>query len=169
MALLQDRPVLGGNASSEVRIWPEGKTNLKPYPRIGDIVNELLPPVPKQGNMNGSAAANFDDARKLEVVGAEPRITLLTGHRAVGVETRGKTITAFVVQCTRTARQLRLAGSLFADCTGDAVAGHLAGADHDYEPRDLLGSSNLFSVLDASKREEVLRCECKDKSALAMR
>jgi hypothetical protein len=31
-----------------------------------------------------------------------------------------------------------------------------------------MGSSNLFSVLDASVEEQVLRCECKDKTALTM-
>ena len=30
VALIQDRPVLGGNGSSEVRVWPEGKTKLPP-------------------------------------------------------------------------------------------------------------------------------------------
>ena len=39
VALIQDRPVLGGNASSEVRVWPEGHVNQEPYPahrRCGD-------------------------------------------------------------------------------------------------------------------------------------
>ena len=43
VALVQDRPVLGGNGSSEVRVWPEGKVNQEPYPRIGDVVSELVP------------------------------------------------------------------------------------------------------------------------------
>ncbi|MEZ6069454.1 MAG: FAD-dependent oxidoreductase [Pirellulales bacterium] len=43
VALVQDRPVLGGNGSSEVRVWPEGTTNQQPYPHVGDIVTEILP------------------------------------------------------------------------------------------------------------------------------
>jgi NADPH-dependent 2,4-dienoyl-CoA reductase/sulfur reductase-like enzyme len=43
VALIQDRPVLGGNNSSEVRVWLNGGVNLPPYPRIGDIVAELEP------------------------------------------------------------------------------------------------------------------------------
>ena len=43
VALVQDRPVLGGNNSSEVRVWLNGGINLPPYPRIGDIVAELEP------------------------------------------------------------------------------------------------------------------------------
>jgi len=168
VALVQDRPVLGGNGSSEVRVWPEGTTQQEPFPHVGDIVTEILPPVVKQGNMNGSDASNFDDARKLSVVEAEPRITLLTNHRAIQVETDGSAITAITIQSTRTSRQQRLTGDFFADCTGDAVVGYLAGADYEYEPADLMGSSNLFNVLDASKEQQVLKCECKDKSALAM-
>ena len=39
VALVQDRPVLGGNGSSEVRVWPEGHTRQKPFTHIGDIVD----------------------------------------------------------------------------------------------------------------------------------
>ncbi|MCX6906719.1 MAG: FAD-dependent oxidoreductase, partial [Verrucomicrobia bacterium] len=41
VALIQDRPVLGGNNSSEVRVWLGGNTNYEPFPRVGDIVREL--------------------------------------------------------------------------------------------------------------------------------
>jgi hypothetical protein len=44
----------------------------------------------------------------------------------------------------------------------------MAGADYEYAPEALMGSSNLFSVLDAADEKQVLQCECKDKSALAM-
>ena len=43
VALVQDRPVLGGNSSSEVRVWPEGHVNQEPYPRVGDVVMEIVP------------------------------------------------------------------------------------------------------------------------------
>ncbi len=168
VALVQDRPVLGGNGSSEVRVWPEGHTNKDPYPRIGDVVNEILPPIQKQKGqvLNGVDSSYYDDARKLAVVKAEPNITLLMDHRAIDVETSGDAIQAVTVQSTRTGHRRRLRGTWFADCTGDAVVGYKAGADHEYKVEQLMGSSNLFSVLDASKEGEVLGCECKDKAAL---
>jgi len=90
VALVQDRPVLGGNGSSEVRVWPEGHTNQKPYPHIGEIVNEILPPIKKgKTTMNGTASKNFDDAKKLEVVKNEPRIKLFNNYRAMTVEAEG--------------------------------------------------------------------------------
>ena len=41
VALIQDRLVLGGNSSSEIRVWIQGQTRQKPYPIIGEIVDEL--------------------------------------------------------------------------------------------------------------------------------
>ncbi|RYD67616.1 MAG: FAD-dependent oxidoreductase, partial [Verrucomicrobiaceae bacterium] len=171
VALVQDRPVLGGNGSSEVRVWPEGTTRQQPYPHIGDICEELVVPMDrKKGNMNGLGAEYFDDVRKAKVVAAEPRLKLLVNHRAIQVEMGSeKAISAVVIQSTLTGRRQRLVAKLFADCTGDATVGYLAGADHDYSlAQPLMGSSNLFSVLDASKEEQVLKCECKDKSALTI-
>ena len=171
VALIQDRPVLGGNGSSEVRVWPEGHTNKSLYPHVGDIVNEILPPIVKKSGQvfNGVAAQYYDDALKLKVVRAEPNITLKLNHRVIKVETEGDTIKAVVIQSTLNARRYRLKGKLFSDCTGDATIGFKAGADHEYKIEQLMGSTNLFNVLDATNKEDVLACECKDKSALAMK
>lgn len=171
VALIQDRPVLGGNGSSEVRVWPEGHTNKDLFPHIGDIVNEILPPIVKKPSqvLNGVSANYYDDALKIKIVKSEPNITLLLNHRVIQVETSEDTIKAVIIQSTKNAHQYRLKGKLFADCTGDASIGFKAGADYEYKVEQLMGSSNLFNVLDASNKEEVLECECKDKSALAMK
>ncbi|WP_321285717.1 FAD-dependent oxidoreductase [uncultured Sunxiuqinia sp.] len=168
VALVQDRPVLGGNCSSEVRVGPAGLTNIAPFPHIGDIVNEILPPErDTKGKITNAAVADFyDDVRKLRVVHAESNITLLTDHRAIEVESENNVITAVTIENTRTGRQKLLKGKLFADCTGDATIGFKAGADFEYKIENLMGSSNLFSLVNASKQDEVLGCECQDKSAL---
>jgi hypothetical protein len=171
VALVQDRPVLGGNGSSEVRVWPEGHTNKSLYPHVGDIVNEILPPIVKGAGQvfNGVSKEYYDDALKLRIVKAEPNITLLLNQRVISVETEGDMIRSIVIQSTLTSRRTRLKATLFSDCTGDATVGFKAGADHEYKVEQLMGSSNLFNVLDATNQEEVLACECKDKSALAMK
>ncbi len=167
VALVQDRPVLGGNGSSEVRVWPEGHTNQKPFPHIGDIVEEL---VAEKGAGDGNArgGAIYDDARKTKLVLAESRISLLTDHRAFAVEARNGQITAVVVQHTHTARRTRLTARFFADCTGDATVGFLANADYEITREKHQGMSNLWNVLDVADSKQVLKCECKDKTALAM-
>jgi hypothetical protein len=43
VALIQDRPVLGGNASSEVCVNVHGQAGFKPYENIGNVVRELSP------------------------------------------------------------------------------------------------------------------------------
>ncbi len=167
VALVQDRPVLGGNGSSEVRVWPEGKTRQQPYPYIGDIVEELAAArYPGAGNAKNGAI--YDDERKLALVRAEPRITLLTEQRVNAVEAHGGRIIAVVAQHTRTARKLRLRAKFFADCTGDATVGFLAGADHEMSKEGQMGASNLWNLMDASDPAEVLKCECKDKDALSI-
>lgn len=167
VALVQDRPVLGGNGSSEVRVWPEGKTRQKPFPRIGEIVEELVPQKgPGDGNAKGASV--YADDRKLALVRAEPRITLLTEQRVNAVETRKGHIQAVIAQNIRTARRLRLSATLFADCTGDATVGFLAGADHEVSREGVMGASNLWNLMDKSDPAQVLLCECKDKDALSL-
>jgi hypothetical protein len=170
VALLQDRPVLGGNGSSEVRVWPEGNTKQKPYVRIGDITNELLPqkfPAGFKGSRNRRDASFYGDGDKMALVLAEPRITLLIEQRVQAVEMNDGRVAAVVAQHTRTARRLRIKGTLFADCSGDATVGFFAKADYQTYDGYNMGSSNLWSVLDAGDKAQVLKCECKDKDALS--
>jgi hypothetical protein len=165
VALVQDRPVLGGNGSSEVRVWPQGKTRQKPYRTIGDIVEELVPPG-GPGCENAGYGSCFDDARKLALVKAETRITLLLEQRVNAVEARGGRISAVVAQHIRSARRTRVAGALFADCTGDGTVGFLAGADYESADEGRMGASNLWRPLDTADPKQILHCECKDKDAL---
>jgi len=167
VALVQDRPVLGGNGSAEVRVWPEGHTNQQPYPHVGDIVTEVVP-AKTAGTGNAKNGAVYGDAHRTDVVHSEPRITLFTEERAYGVEMDGKSIKSVLIQNTRTGVRLRLTGNLFADCTGDATVGFLAGADYEMSREKHQGMSNLWSVLDASDPKQRLQCECKDKTTLGM-
>ncbi len=167
VALVQDRSVLGGNGSSEVRVWPEGKTRQKPFPHLGDIVDELVPQKTAHDG-NAKQAAIYADERKLALVRAEPRITLLTEQRVNGVEVRRGRIRSVVAQHIRTGRRIRLTARLFADCTGDGAVGFLAGADYEVSKESKMGASNLWNLMDASDPAQVLKCECKDKEALSL-
>lgn len=154
VALVQDRPVLGGNNSSEVRVWLQGARNKEPWPRIGDIVAEL-----EQTNRAhygpGNTADLYEDDKKLNLVRAEPNIRLFLEHRANGVEVEGGRIRAIFAQHIRTGRRVRIAGRWFADCTGDAVVGALAGAEFEIEPTGHMGPCNLWNI-----------CECTDTNAI---
>ncbi|QDU89749.1 soluble pyridine nucleotide transhydrogenase [Pirellulimonas nuda] len=168
VALIQDRPVLGGNGSSEVRVWPEGKTNHEPYPRIGDVVAEL---VRDKGPADGNAkdAAVYDDQRKLDLARAEPNLTLMLEQRvnAASVSPEGR-ILSVVSQDTRSGKRTRVRGRWFLDSTGDAVLGALVGADYEITQTGHLGASNLWNVDAVEKNEHQLQCLCEDDDPLSL-
>jgi len=169
VALIQDRPVLGGNNSSEVRVGLSGLIHQQPYPRLGDLVDEIGPvghwPLweaqrdpdsprskrilaviaahPEKKQHNAGPASNYEDERKLRVVQAEKNLQLFLSTRVVRAEKDGNRITAVVGQSIVTGRERRFRGRLFADCTGDGNVGFLAGADYRVgrEPRSETGES----------------------------
>lgn len=154
VALIQDRPVLGGNSSSEVRVWIQGKTRQEPYPVLGEIVEELdtRPKVcPGPGELYG------DDV-KLRVVQAEPNLTLRLGHHVDRVEMDGRRIRAVIARDIFTGQEARFTGRWFVDATGDGNLGWLAGADYEFTAKGHLGSSNLWYTEDTGKPSPFPRC-----------
>lgn len=125
VALIQDRPVLGGNNSSEVRVHLGGRIKVEPYPSLGDVVNEIGP---TQGG-NAQPAAYYEDEKKMEMVLAEENISLFTNYRAFDVKVKRSRITEVHARHIETAEELSFSAPLFADCTGDGTIGFLAGAD----------------------------------------
>jgi len=148
VALVQDRPVLGGNSSSEVRVWIQGGTMLPPYPRLGEIVRELNPRPPR--NCPDTAEAH-GDAVKLAIVQAEKTISLFLSHHAFAVEMDGKRLAAVVARNIVNGQEVRFVGRIFADCTGDGSVGFLAGADHEMLSAGHMGRSNLWRVVDTGE------------------
>ncbi len=126
VALIQDRPVLGGNNSSEVRVHLGGRINLDPYPKLGDVVNEIAP---LRGG-NAQPGDYYEDEKKLEMVNAEENISLFLNCQAYDVEMEGSKITKVYAKNIETSEELTFSAPLFADCTGDGTIGYLAGADY---------------------------------------
>lgn len=127
VALVQDRPVYGGNNSSEVRVHIEGRTNHGKFPRLGDVVREVQPP--KHARNASPAGGDYADERKAAVVSAEPNITQFLNCRASGVRARDGKITSVLARHNATGETIALVAPLFADCTGDGSVGAAAGAD----------------------------------------
>ena len=154
VAFVQDRPVLGGNNSSEVRVWLQGARSKEPWPRVGDIVAELEQDERAHYGPRNKAEL-YEDEKKLALVLAEPNIRLFLEHRVNGVEASSGTIQAVIAQDVRSGRRIRIGGHWFADCTGDGCVGVLAGANFELQPKGHMGPCNLWNV-----------CECKDTQAL---
>ncbi|MFT5462712.1 MAG: hypothetical protein ACI8QS_001595 [Planctomycetota bacterium] len=167
VALIQDRPVLGGNASSEVRVWPQGHVNQEPYPRVGDVVMEVVP-AKRKDSANGQRAVVFDDERKLRLVRAEPNITLYLEQRVTQAETVDSHIRSVTSQHIRTARRTRIRGRMFLDSTGDGAVGFAAGADFETTATGHMGASNLWNIQCLCEDEDPLSSEleaaCEDAS-----
>ena len=125
VALIQDREVLGGNNSSEIRVGLGGRLNVGLYPSLGYLLNEFAP-VTKG---NARPAEIYEDEKKLAAILAERRITLFMGYRVTEVAKDGDNIKSVVATDVINHSRIRVKGRLFADCTGDATLGVLAGAE----------------------------------------
>ncbi len=158
VALVQDRPVLGGNNSSEVRVWLQGARSKEPWPRIGDVVAELEQP--RRAHYGPANTADlYEDEKKLAVARAEPNLRLLLERRVNSVETRDGQILSVIAQDIHSGRRFRIEARCFADCTGDGAVGFLAGADFAMEPKGRMGPCNLWNVKETAGPVPFPRCE----------
>ena len=140
VALLQDRPVLGGNGSSEVRVWSQGLIKRGRYPRIGEIVEEFADSAAK----SPGSYEEFEDAKKEQIVRGEPKIDLFLNTHAYAVTRDGNRIRSVTALNTRSSREQVFTGRFFCDATGHATIAHLAGAETVMEEKGRMGMSNMW-------------------------
>ena len=142
--LVNDRGVLGGCNSSDIRVCMGGQIHLPPYPRLGDVVREIAPVM---GRPTIYPAEYFEDARKkfafepLEY--QETKCDIALWEHITALEKDGDVIIAVVTTNVRTGRKTRYHARLFADCTGDATLARMADCAVMYgrEAADTFGES----------------------------
>lgn len=139
VALVQNRMVLGGNGSSEIRVWAKGDMPPSEYP-LADIIREIQ----DQAKASPAPAEQFVDDKKERVVRAEKNITLFLGHHAYGLEMKGGAIASAKVLEVESGRVKRINGKFFADCTGHGFIGQWAGADTTMTEKGRMGMSNMW-------------------------
>lgn len=139
VALINDRPVVGGNNSSEIRVHLGGRIEMGPYKELGGLQKEFGPD--KGGN--AQPAATYEDQKKLDWLAREERVSLFLNYRVIGVEKEGDRIVAVTAKHIENGSELRFEAPLFSDCTGDGTVGYLAGADYRMgrESREEFGES----------------------------
>ena len=140
VALIQNRGVLGGNGSSEVRVWAMGNIRRGKYPRIGEIIEEFA----DRAKKSPGTYEEFGDAHKEAIIRAEKNIALFLHHHANAVAMKDGRIISVDAFDTRSGAEKRFLGKLFVDCTGDSTIGHLAGADTEMEVKGRMGMSNMW-------------------------
>ena len=169
VVLVQDRPVLGGNGSSEVRLWILGATshmgNNNRWAREGGVVDEIL-----LENLYRNPEGNplILDTILIEKVTELPNIRLLLNTAMYDLEKKSSDEIEHVLAfCSQNSIQYKLKASLFVDGSGDGIMSFMAGAafrmgaesadefdeafapDHQYG--ELLGHSLYFYSKDTGK------------------
>jgi hypothetical protein len=129
VALMQDRPVLGGNASSEVRLWILGATahmqNNNRWSREGGVVDEILC---ENLYRNPEGNAVLVDSLLLEKVRDEPNIALMLNTCMYEIEKDGDVVVAARGFCPQNSTLYEMRAPLFCDASGDGVLAFQAGA-----------------------------------------
>jgi len=163
--LCQDRPVLGGNASSEIRMHVSGSSirgkALETEGRETGIIEEIMLECAVR---NPQRSASMLDLILYEKCRAEPNLTLLLNTTVVGVEMDNGRIAAAYAVRESTEDRFRIAAELFADCTGDGRLGFEAGARFTTgrEGADEFGESGAAANRDAYRLGSSLLFTAKD-------
>ncbi len=143
VCLVQDRPVFGGNSSSEVRVPPQGAASFHAYAHETGIISELLieeravnheSPVFDNGYIN-----SVWDMVMYNMAVSTPGLTFKLNSSVTEVVMRdGRTVDSVVARVANAETELRLSAETFIDCTGDGVVAALAGCTWRYgtEGRD---------------------------------
>jgi hypothetical protein len=124
VALIQDRPVLGGNASSEIRMWicgAHGANN-----RETGIIEEIA-----LENRYRNPMRNYSiwDSVLYEKIRFEPNITLLLNCSCNSAQMQGQRIRSVTGWQLTTETWHTIEADLFADCSGDSILAPLTGAE----------------------------------------
>jgi len=131
-ALVQDRPVLGGNSSSEVRVTPHGAAAFHAYARETGILSELLieeravnhEPIFENGWTN-----SVWDMVLYDLVQRTENLTLHLNTAVLGVLVEGTTLKSVECRVGNAEVNLSLAAKIFIDSTGDSMVAAEAGCE----------------------------------------
>ncbi len=123
VALIHDRPVLGGNASSEIRVHTLG---------IYGKFERILKMIDTEHYPNGSPEAIRDQEKRDKNVQKYENIDIHYNWRAYDAVAKDNTIVHVDARHTSTGERIRFKAPLFVDSTGDGWIGYWAGAEYSY-------------------------------------
>ena len=123
VALVHDRPVLGGNASGEIRVHTEG---------IYGKFERILKLIDTGSYPNGSAESLKDDQKRTENIAKYKNIEIFMNYRAMNAFAESGIIQSVDARQTANGEIIRFEAPLFIDCTGDGWIGYWAGAEYNY-------------------------------------
>lgn len=127
--LIHARPVLGGNASSEIRMHICGadENGHKPNLTEGGILHEILL---KNKARNHHFSYALWDMTLYEIVKSEPNLTVYFNTSMTDCMVEDDKILSVSCFQSTTEYKIEIAADIFADCTGNATLGYFAGAEY---------------------------------------
>lgn len=125
VALVNNRPLWGGNNSSEVRVHLGGIIEVGPNNGLGRMIREFG----HSRKGNAQPADYYEDSKKESFLKSQDNLALYPSCHLVAVQMDGRRIKTATVQNIYTGEQYLLEAKIFSDCTGDGTLGFLAGAD----------------------------------------
>lgn len=141
--LIQDRPVLGGNASSEIRMHVCGASchGSRPHSRETGIIEELLL---QNRKMNAQHSFSIWDAVLWEKARFQEGLDLYLSTYMSDASVESGEIKSIIAHQLTTEKRFRVFGEIFVDATGDGTLGHRAGAQFMYgrEGRAVFGEED---------------------------
>ena len=130
VVLMQDRPMLGGNCSSEIRMWVRGAAgskdiNLSMSKRETGLISEL-----EEENIYTNPNLNYSvwDGVMWNMVKSEENITLLLNCSCAAADMEGDRIKCVHGWQLTTYTWFTVYAKYFSDCSGDSVLAPLTGS-----------------------------------------
>ncbi|MBT3379946.1 MAG: FAD-dependent oxidoreductase [Lentisphaerae bacterium] len=169
VALIQNRPVLGGNASTEILVPPVGlwpRTDCSPLnPRETGFLEEYR----TRGDQRVSEGKLYSE-RLLRSVDQEEGIDLYLNRHAIDADLDSspeKRIAAVIALDVNTGHRVRIAGTMFVDCTGDSAISVAAGAEyrHGKETRAMHNEPWAGEEPSSNTMGNGLKYHCRDTGA----
>ena len=134
VVVMQDRPMLGGNASSEIRMCPRGAVTMTKksaadsmYDRETGLIGELEE---RQIYGNPTLVYSIWDATLYSMLRENENITLCLNTSCVDAEMDGEKIVSVTGWQGTTYTWVTVKATLFADCSGDSILATLTGAEY---------------------------------------
>ncbi|WP_245907009.1 FAD-dependent oxidoreductase [Reichenbachiella versicolor] len=125
--LVQDRPVLGGNSSSEIRVLVLGAMSMKKerVDRETGIIEEILL---HNKFFNPQESWSVRDHVLYDFITAEPNLDVVLNTQAIEAKMDGEKIKTARCWQSTTETEIMINASLFIDCSGDGLLAATSGA-----------------------------------------
>ena len=117
VALINNRPVPGGNNSTEIRVVASGEMNVKPYTALGSVVREIRNVYSQEDQV-------------IEMIQAEKTLSYFPNMHVFAASKEGKQIKSVTAKHIENGKEIEFFSPLFVDCSGDGNLGYLAGAEY---------------------------------------